>query len=100
MNTLAEQWKTEGREEILNKKDQWEREAEERGENKGKIENSQEMLISAIQNKFGIIKPELAARIRSIKSTETLHSLFNQVFFVEDKKEFSKLVDEVFTDSE
>ena len=96
MNTLAEQWKTEGREEVLSKKDQWEREAEERGE----IKTSQEMLISAIQNKFGIIKPGMAAKIRSIKSTETLHSLFNQVFFVEDKKEFSKLVDEVFTDSE
>jgi len=92
MNTLAEQWKTEGREEILSKKDQWEKEA--------KIERSQEMLISAIQNKFGIIKPGLAARIRSIQSIETLDSLFNQVFFVEDKKEFSKLVDEVFTDSE
>ena len=92
MNTLAEQWIQEGEQRILKKKDKWEKEA--------KIERSQEMLISAIQNKFGIIKPGLAARIRSIQSIETLDSLFNQVFFVEDKKEFSKLVDEVFTDSE
>ena len=96
MGTIAEMLERRGEERVLKQKDKWEREAEQ----KGKIENSQEMLIAAIQNKFGIIKPGMAAKIRSIRSTETLHSLFNQVFFVEDKKEFSKLVDEVFTDSE
>ena len=69
-------------------------------ESLGKVERSQEMLISAIQNKFGIIKPILAAKIRSIQSIETLDSLFNQVFSVSDTKEFNKLVDEVLTDSE
>ena len=96
MNTLAEQWKTELREEVLKDKDKWERDAEKKGE----IKNSQEMLISAIQNKFGVIKPGMAAKIRAIQSIETLHSLFSQIFSVEDKKEFSKLVDEVFADSE
>ena len=100
MGTIAEMLERKGEQrkeqEYLGKKDQWEREAEQ----KGKIERSQEMLISAIQNKFGIIKPALAAKIRSIQSIETLDSLFNQVFFVENKQEFSKLVDEVLTDSE
>ena len=95
-----EQIKREVEQELYKNKDKWEREAEKKGKTEGKVERSQEMLISAIQNKFGIIKPSLAAKIRSIQSIETLDSLFNQVFSVKDTKEFSKLVDEVLTDSE
>ncbi len=82
MSTLAEQWMREG---------------EQRGVQKGKLERTQEMLISAIQNKFGVIKPSLADKIRSIQSIESLDGLFSQVFKVDDKKEFISLVDEVLS---
>jgi predicted transposase/invertase (TIGR01784 family) len=89
MNTLAEQWIKEG-----------EQRGEQRGVQKGKLEAYQEMLISAIQNKFGVIKPALAGKIRSIQSIESLDGLFSQVFKVEDKKEFISLVDEVLSGEE
>lgn len=92
MSTLAEQWKSEGRQEILQQKDKWISEA--------KLENSQEMLISAIQNKFGVIKPSLAVKIRSIQSIESLEGLFSQIFRVDDKQEFVSLVDEVLSGEE
>ncbi len=79
MNTLAEEWKQEGREE---------------GEQIGAVKNSQEMIIAAFQNRLGVLKPKLAEKIHKIQSIETLHSLFNQIFVVNDKKEFEKLVDE------
>jgi len=79
MTTLAEEWKQEGREE---------------GEQIGAIKNSQEMLIAAFHNRFGIVKPKLTEKIRKIQSKDTLHSLFNQIFVVDDKEEFNKLVDE------
>ena len=89
MNTLAEQWLKEG-----------ELKGKQEGKQEGKLEAYQEMLISAVQNKFGVMKPEFATKIKAISSTETLQGLFNQVFFVEDKKRFRKLVDEIFEDSE
>lgn len=92
MNTLAEQWKEEGKQEILQQKDKW--------INEGKLERTQDMLISAIQNKFGVIKPTLAGKIRSIQSIESLDGLFSQVFKVEDKKKFVSLVDEVLSGEE
>jgi len=92
MSTLAEQWMKEGEQRILRQKDKWINEA--------KLENSQEMLISAIQNKFGVIKPSLAVKIRSIKSIESLEGLFSQIFRVDDKQEFVSLVDEVLSGDE
>jgi len=90
MGTIAEMFERKGREEILQKKDQWVSEAK----NEGRLENTQEMLIKAFQNRLGVVKPNLAEKIRKIQSLETLHSLFNQIFVVDDKDEFENLVDE------
>jgi len=94
MNTLAEEWKREGElnkeQEFFQYKEKWVDEA--------KVENTQEMLITAFQNRFGVVKPKLAAKIRSIQSIESLNSLFNQIFFVQDENEFKKLVDEVISE--
>ena len=83
MGTIAEMFERKG-----------EQRGEQRGVKKGEIKNSQEMIISAFQNRLGIVKPTLAEKIRKIQSLETLHSLFNQIFVVGDKSEFEKLVDE------
>lgn len=52
------------------------------------------MLITAFQNRLGVLKPRLALKIRNIQSLGTLHSLFDQIFVIDDKNEFEKLVDE------
>jgi len=87
MGTIAEMFRREG-----------EQRGEQRGVKKGRLEASQEMLISAAQNRLGVVKPNLAEKIRKIHSLETLHSLFNQIFVVDDKNEFENLVDEALED--
>ncbi len=84
MNTLADQWMKEGYEraeqEYMRAKDKWISEGEQRGEQKGEIRTSQDMLIEALQKKFGPVHPALVNKVRSIQSTETLKGLFRQVF--------------------
>ena len=100
MGTIAEMFERKGEQrkeqEFLQKKDQWVSEAK----SEERIENTQEMLISAFQNRFGLVKPKLAAKIRSIQSIESLNSLFNQIFFVQDENEFKELVDKVISEEE
>lgn len=83
MGTIAEMFERKG-----------EQRGEQRGIKKGEVKNSQEMIIAAFQNRLGVVKPNLAEKICKIQSLETLHSLFNQIFVVNDKSEFEKLLDE------
>ena len=78
MATLAEQWMKEG---------------EIRGREEGKVENSQEMLLTAIKNKFGVSGTSLSKKVKSIMSIETLKELFNQIFVVDDKQSFTEMID-------
>jgi len=82
MNTLAEQWKTEGREEVLNKKDQW--------INEGELKNAQEMLLEALSEKFGTVDFSTVNRIKTIDSRTTLKMLFKQSFRVETLEDFKE----------
>ena len=84
MNTLAEQWKTEGREEVLNKKDQW--------INEGELKNAQEMLLEALSEKFGTVDFSTVNRIKTIDSRITLKMLFKQSFRVETLEDFKEQI--------
>ena len=84
MNTLAEQWKTEGREEVLNKKDQW--------INEGELKNAQEMLLEALSEKFGTVDFSTVNRIKTIDSRTTLKMLFKQSFRVETLEDFKEQI--------
>jgi len=85
MPTLAEQWIKEG-----------EQRGEKRGEERGEQRGEQNMLIEALQEKFGTIQPELMDKIRSIQSTESLRGLFRQVFKMENIHEFTQEIDKLF----
>lgn len=61
MGTIAEMFERKG-----------EQRGEQRGIKKGEVKNSQEMIIAAFQNRLGVVKPNLAEKIRKIQSLETL----------------------------
>ena len=65
---------------------------EQRGEQRGKLENSREMFLEAISEKFGTISSDLIRRINSIESHETLKMLFKQTFRVDSLDEFQEQV--------
>jgi hypothetical protein len=92
MTTLAEEWKQEGRQEILVKKDQWEREAEKKGE----IRTTQEMIIEYIQDELDIPSQKLIDKIRAINSYDLLRGLFRKARKVNSLDEFVKEVEKVF----
>jgi predicted transposase/invertase (TIGR01784 family) len=76
--------------------DMLEKRGEERGislgEQRGKLENSREMLLEAISEKFGTISSDLIRRISSIESHENLKMLFKQTFRVDSLDEFQEQV--------
>ena len=95
MNTLAEQWKTEGREEVLNKKDQWISEGEKRGEQKGELKARHELLAKTLNSRFDIVKPNIVQRINSLQEVEVLNYLFNMAFKASSIEEFETYLSEV-----
>ncbi len=86
MNTAAEKLRKEGYERGVF-------EGEQRGEQKGMIKTSQDMLIEALQERFGPVHPALVNKVRSIQSTETLKGLFRQVFKLHSLEAFTKEVE-------
>ncbi|KXB09034.1 hypothetical protein AKJ60_01140 [candidate division MSBL1 archaeon SCGC-AAA385M11] len=87
MTTLAEEWKQEGREEILQKKDQWVSE--------GEVKSAQEMLIDYIQDAFGLPPQTLIEKVKSINSYDVLRGLFKQARKVNTLEEFTQELDKV-----
>ena len=81
MDTLADQWMEQGK-----------NEGRTEGIVLGKLENSREMLLEAISEKFGTISADLVRRINSVESHETLKMLFKQTFRVESLEEFKEQV--------
>ncbi len=81
MGTLADQWIEQG------KNEGW-----TEGIVLGKLENSREMLLEAISEKFGTISADLVRRINSVESHETLKMLFKQTFRADLLEEFKEQV--------
>jgi hypothetical protein len=88
MNTLAEQWIQEGRQEVLAKKDQWISEAKSEGE----LQKSRDLLLKNINARFGVINQDLVNRIKSIQSIEIMDSLFDQSLRAESFEKFEEQV--------
>ncbi len=81
MDTLADQWMEQGK-----------NEGRTEGIVLGKLENSREMLLEAISEKFGTISADLVRRINFIESHETLKMLFKQTFRMDSLEEFKEQV--------
>ena len=84
METLADQWKQQGREELLLEKPMWEKQA--------KLENSQENLIDVATEAYGPLPDSLHEKIKSIKSLENLRALNRKVIRTQSLEEFTELV--------
>jgi predicted transposase/invertase (TIGR01784 family) len=81
MDTLADQWMEQGK-----------NEGRTEGIVLGKLENSREMLLEAISEKFGTISADLVRRINSVESHETLMMLFKQTFRMDSLEKFKEQV--------
>lgn len=84
---------------MSNLAEQWMKEGEQRGVQNGKLEDSQEMLIAFIQDRFDIITPRLIGKIKKIQSVEVLHGLSKKVWKVKDINEFTNFLDEILSSS-
>ncbi len=76
MNTLAEVWKSEGKEE-------------------GKIENTQDLLLELLEDELDVPSQSMIDNIRSINSYEILRGLFKKARKVNSLEEFSQELDRV-----
>ncbi len=89
METLADQWvqqgRQEGREEVLHEKDKWERQAEVRA--------TQRLIVEILTERFDVVGSGLTQKIYSIESLDILNGLFRKTQRVDSLEEFSKLVD-------
>ena len=84
MNTLAEQWKTEGRQEGLQQKPQW--------IEHGKLEKAQETLMDIANDLHGPLPNSLQSKIKSIQSIENLRALTMKAYKTSSLEEFIELV--------
>jgi len=75
MPTLAEKWIEQGRME---------------GRMEGMILDAQEMVIEALMERFGLIKPDLAVKIKGIVNRDVLKSLHKLAIRVESIQEFEE----------
>jgi hypothetical protein len=78
MNTLAEQWIKEG---------------ELRGEQKGILKGLKEAIFEALLIKFDYVRPEVEERINHIESRQTLKALHKCLFKVRSMEEFENFLD-------
>ena len=53
------------------------------------------MLEELLQERFGVIHPVIANKIKSIESSDTLKGLFRQALRVESMQEFNRILDTV-----
>ncbi|MDL1966748.1 MAG: hypothetical protein LWW90_08815 [Candidatus Desulfofervidus auxilii] len=79
MSTLAEKWIEQGR-----------MEGEKQGMSKGMVLDAQEMVLEALIERFGLIKPDLAVKIKGIVNREVLKSLLKLAIRVESIQEFEE----------
>ena len=79
MPTLAEKWIEQGR-----------MEGRIEGQKQGMILEAQEMVLEALIEKFGLIKPDLAVKIKGIVNREVLKILLKLAIRVNSLSEFEE----------
>ncbi len=87
MNTLADQWIQQGREEILQEKGKWMEQAE--------LKATQETLIDVATEQYGPLPAMLETKIKTIKSATTLKNLARQAVKLESFDDFTQSVKRV-----
>ncbi|GAB6163937.1 hypothetical protein JCM12298_30970 [Desulfothermus naphthae] len=79
MPTLAEKWIEQGR-----------MEGEKQGMIKGMVLDAQEMVLEALIERFGLLKPELSVKIRGVANRDVLKTLLKLAIRVESIQEFEE----------
>ncbi|GAB6163569.1 hypothetical protein JCM12298_27290 [Desulfothermus naphthae] len=87
MPTLAEKWIEQGRIEGLL---EGRKQGEEQGMIKGMVLDAQEMVLEALIERFGLIKPDLSVKIKGIVNREVLKSLLKLAIRADSLSEFEE----------
>ena len=87
MPTLAEKWIEQGRIEGLL---EGRKQGEEQGMIKGMVLEAQEMVLEALIERFGLIKPDLSVKIRGIVNRDVLKTLHKLAIRVDSIQEFEE----------
>ena len=79
MPTLAEKWIEQGR-----------MEGRIEGRMEGMVLDAQEMVIEALIERFGLLKPDLSVKIRGVANRDVLKNLLKLAIRVESIQEFEE----------
>ena len=94
VETTASRLRQEGFDEgVLIGEAKGEAKGEARGESRGEARGIQIILEELLQERFGVIHPVLANKIKSIEPADTLKGLFRQALKVESIQEFNRILD-------
>ena len=88
MSTLAEKWIEQGRIE-------GQKQGEAQGMIKGMVLEAQEMVLEALMERFGLIKPDLSVKIKGIVNREVLKSLLKLAIRVDSLSEFEEKLKQI-----
>ena len=86
--TLAEKWIEQGRIE-------GQKQGEKQGMIKGMVLDAQEMVLEALMERFGLIKPDLSVKIKGIVNREVLKSLHKLAIRVDSLSEFEEKLKQI-----
>jgi CTP-dependent riboflavin kinase len=92
MQTAAEQIRKEVYNEIVKDQEKLLAERELRGEQKGKLEATQETLMDIAADLHGPLPDSLQVKIKSIQSIENLRAITRKVYKTGSLEEFTELV--------
>ncbi|GAB6163985.1 Rpn family recombination-promoting nuclease/putative transposase [Desulfothermus naphthae] len=96
MPTLAEKWIEQGRiEGRMEGRIEGRIEGQREGRMEGMILDAQEMVLEALIERFGLIKPDLSVKIKGIVNREVLKSLLKLAIRVESLSEFEEKLKQV-----
>ena len=84
MPTLAEKWIEQGR-----------IEGQKQGMIKGMVLEAQEMVLEALMERFGLIRPDLSVKIKGIVNREVLKSLLKLAIRVDSLSEFEEKLKQI-----
>ena len=65
------------------------------GEVRGEARGIQIVIQDILQERFGVIHPVLAEKVKTVKSTETLKGLYRQALKTKSMQEFNRVVDRI-----
>jgi len=98
MGTIAEMLERRGAEKVEKAFIQEKAKLAAEYEQRGKLENAQEMLIKALKLKFDFVKPHVIEKIKGVQSLDVLENLFELSFKCSAIEDFTKFLNQATED--